>query len=121
MLSRHQSDLEATLRSVQAVPGPRPEFLPDSDAERAMDMVMALAAELVVTRDRLDTVERLLAEKAVLDRDAIETSEINYRDDVVAERLASNDALLARVLRMVHQDIRGMEDQQAETPSLAAE
>lgn len=114
-------DLEATLKSTRAISGVRPAFMPDPDVDRLTDMVMALTAELVVTRDRLDSVERLLEERQLLDRQEIESPELNERDDIVEERLAANEALLARVLRVVHQDIRTMEEQRADSAKLAAE
>lgn len=114
-------DLEATLKSAKAISGARPAFNPDPDVDRLTDMVMALAAELVVTRDRLDSVERLLETRDVLDRQAIESPELNERDDVVEERMAANEALLARVLRVMHQDIRTLEEQRADAHKEAAE
>lgn len=121
MSQSNTHDLEATLKSTRAISGARPAFMRDPDVDRLTDMVMALTAELVVTRDRLDSVERLLEERKMIDRQAIESPELNERDDVVEDRLAANEALLARILRVVHQDIRTMEEQRADGFKVAAE
>lgn len=113
--------VDAALRSARAVTGPRPHFMSDVNAELAIDMVMVLASELVVTRDRLDTVERLLEERSALDRGDIESPRINERDDVVDERLAANEALMARLLRMVHQNINDLSHKPDQSLQHAAE
>jgi len=43
--------------------GKRPFFLKDPDVEKVLAVTMALAQEVAVMRERLDTVERLLEEK----------------------------------------------------------
>jgi len=108
MTDQSATYVDAALRSARAVTGPRPHFMSDMNAELAIDMVMVLASELVATRDRLDTVERLLEEQSSLDRADIESPRINEREDVVDERLAANDALMARLLRMVHQNLNDL-------------
>ena len=97
---------ESVKRSVEAVTDPRQYVFPDPDVERVLDITMALAAELAVTRERLDTVERLLEGKGVVSRDEIE----GYDPDntVASERLADHDAMITRILRIIHQDIAQM-------------
>jgi hypothetical protein len=48
---------------------PRPEqtFFPEPAVDRAMGVIMALATEVYVMRDRQFALERLLAERGVLD------------------------------------------------------
>ena len=43
--------------------GKRPYFFDDPAVERVLSITMAVATELAVTRERLDTVERLLEER----------------------------------------------------------
>ena len=52
--------------------GKRPWFLEDQDSERVLNIVMALAQEVSVVRQRLDTVERLLETKGVVTKADIE-------------------------------------------------
>jgi hypothetical protein len=53
--------------------GKRPYFFNDPAVERVLNITMAVATELAVTRERLDTVERLLESKGLLNRADIET------------------------------------------------
>jgi hypothetical protein len=52
---------------------PRPEqtFFADPALDRALGIVMALATEVYVLRDRLFALERQLAERGLLDREAL--------------------------------------------------
>lgn len=82
--------------------GKRPFFLQDPDVERLMTIVMALAQEVAVVRERLDTVERLLDAKGTVTREAIET----FAPDTAAAaaRGAWTQEYLARILRVLQQD-----------------
>lgn len=79
--------------------GERPYFFDDPSVDKVVAMVMGLAGETAVMRDRLDTVERLLEEKGLLKRAEIEA----YRPSpgVQAERAAAREAFLGEVLRIV--------------------
>jgi hypothetical protein len=46
--------------------GKRPQFYDTPGLDEAMSMIMVLASELTVVRDRLDTVEKLAAAKGVI-------------------------------------------------------
>lgn len=65
--------------------------------DQALAMIAALASELAVTRERVDTLERLLEEKGVLERAAIET----YRagDEATQQRETLRQRLIAKVFR----------------------
>lgn len=69
--------------------------------ERLLAMVTGLAAEVAVTRERLDTVERLLDSRDVLSREDIET----FRPDEAAaeERDALRRGVIGTVLRPVQE------------------
>ena len=71
-------------------------FFPDPNVDRVLGVVMELAAEVYVLRDRLHTVEQLLERTGTItlaDLDGYEPSE-----DERAQRLAERDALIARIL-----------------------
>ena len=71
------------------------QFLGDPMLDPVMKVVMALARELYVTRDRLGVIERILESKGTLTRDDIEQyvpdpateSEIHQARDAFIERL----------------------------------
>ncbi|MDJ0927253.1 MAG: hypothetical protein QNJ73_06325 [Gammaproteobacteria bacterium] len=74
----------------------RPEFSPDEPiAERLVRLFMNLTTELAVVRERLDTVEHLLAEKGQVTAADIE----NYvpDGDTEAQRRAWREAYIQRV------------------------
>jgi len=53
--------------------GKRPKYLGTPAEEHLLSMVMVLAEELAVTRERADTLERLLEQEGVLKQSKIET------------------------------------------------
>ncbi len=96
--------------------GKRPWFFENRDVERLLAIVWAMAGELAVTRERLDTVERLLSERDLLQRSHIDA----YRPDAAAanERGQWQMDYIARLLRVLQQEIevmqRGPRDASAE-------
>jgi hypothetical protein len=88
--------------------GKRPAYMDDPAVDRLLSIVMALAGELAVTRERLDTVERVLAGKAVLSREDVES----YAPDRDAgyERGLMQREFIARILRGVEQDMQAIAD-----------
>ena len=83
--------------------GKRPTFFNDPQIDTVMGIVMALAGEVSVLRERLDSVERLAAAKGLFTQHDIEA----YRPDdaVMAERERWRAEYLERVLRVVHQEL----------------
>jgi hypothetical protein len=81
--------------------GKRPYFM-HAETERALAITMTVVQELAVTRQRLDTLERLLLAKGVLTAGEIE----GYAPDAQAsaERIRWNQEYIARVLRIVQQE-----------------
>ena len=77
-------------------PLPRPQQLESLEPDKLVAVVLHLAMELSVMRDRLDSQEAILAEAGVLDRGAIE----NYRPapEDAARRKAKRDELVAAII-----------------------
>ncbi|TGY90189.1 hypothetical protein E5163_03425 [Marinicauda algicola] len=82
--------------------GKRPWFLENQDTERLMTIVMALAQEVSVMRQRLDTVERVLEKKGTLTRADIEGFAPDKAE--AAERGAWTQEFIARILRILQQE-----------------
>ena len=87
--------------------GKKPTFFVDPQVDKLMAIVMALAGEVSVLRERLDTVERLVEAKGILSRQEIEA----YRPDPQAaeEREQWRTAYIARVLRVIHEELEAVE------------
>ena len=83
--------------------GARPWFLESAETERVMNVAMAVATEVAVLRERLDTLERLLEAKGLIDRSAVEA----YEPDEAAaeERQLWHARYAARILRIFQQEL----------------
>ena len=79
--------------------GERPYFFDDPNVDKVVSMVMGLAGEVAVARDRLDTIERLLERKGLITRSDVEAYEPTA--DVMAERAAWRETYLSEILRIV--------------------
>jgi hypothetical protein len=76
---------------------PRPEqtFFADPALDRAFGVVMALATEVYVLRDRLAALEGQLAARGLLDRAALEAEP---SAEAIAARAADRDAFVEHLL-----------------------
>lgn len=81
--------------------GKRPYFL-EPQVERVLAITMAIAQELAVSRQRVDTLERLLKAKGLLAEDEIDA----FAPDATAaaERAMWTQEYIARILRIVQQE-----------------
>jgi hypothetical protein len=71
-------------------------FFPDPNVDRVLGVVLELAAEVYVLRDRVLTLERLLEQRGALSRQDIERYVPSAEER--AQQLAERDALIARIL-----------------------
>jgi hypothetical protein len=71
-------------------------FFPDPNVDRVLGVVLELAAEVWVLRDRLQTVERLLEQNGTLSRADIDRAGPSSEER--ARQLAERDAFIARIL-----------------------
>lgn len=95
-------------RSGARAKGGRPIFFEEMAVDRLYSLTLSLAAELAATRERLDTVERLLEQGGALDREKVEM----YSPDREAgeERGIAMRAYIARVMRGFQQEVEAMEN-----------
>jgi hypothetical protein len=86
--------------------GKRPYFFDDPAVERVLAITMAVAQEVSVLRERLDTIERLLEKNGSLSRADIDA----YAPDAdsARERAEWQRMYIARVLRIVQQEIEAL-------------
>jgi hypothetical protein len=71
----------------RAARGPRPDFFEDGSSDTLLSMNIALLTELMATRERLDTLERLVASKGLVQREEIDTFEPDAAAEVEREQL----------------------------------
>ncbi len=84
---------------IQSARGRRPHSLACGEAEEVLDIALALLVELAVSNDRIDRLERMVADLA--DRTVEELRETVYEGEAAQERQAATDALLMRALRIM--------------------
>jgi pantoate kinase len=97
------TQLNDILLSGNKAKGKRPYFLNNPEVERVLNITMAVAMEVGVMHERMDTIERLLEKKGILDRSEIETFEPS--NDEIVERQLWHARYVARVLRIVQQEL----------------
>ncbi len=78
--------------------GKRPYFFEDQSIDQVMTFFLELMTEVMVLRDRQDTLERMLDEKGAIDRE--EVRNFIPDGDIEAERTAERSAFVSRVLRI---------------------
>ena len=83
--------------------GKKPQYFQDPAIDKLLSMVMTLMQELSVTRDRLDTLERLIEQDGGVKQAAIDGYDIP--DDVMAIRSQARSAYIARVLKCVQDEV----------------
>ena len=86
--------------------GKRPYFFDDPAVERVLAITMAVVQELAVTRERLDTIERLLEKSGALKRADIDA--YVPAPAAATERAEWSRAYIARVLRIVQQEMEAL-------------
>lgn len=89
--------------------GKRPYFFEDPAVERVLNITLALAGELAVARERMDTIERILEKKGILTRQEIETY-LPDSSEIEEQRQRWHAEYIARVLRIVQQEIEAIQD-----------
>jgi hypothetical protein len=85
--------------------GRRAQFYPDPAIDQLMAIVTALTAEVSVAFDRIDTLERLLATRGVLDSAAVEAWQPDA--EATAERARRREELIERVFQVLSQYAQG--------------
>lgn len=83
--------------------GKRPIYFEHPETDKLLAMLLAVAEEVSVLRDRLDTVERLAQSKGLLSQAEIEA----YQPDphAATEREQRRAAYIARIMRIIQTDL----------------
>jgi hypothetical protein len=85
--------------------GARPYFFDDPAVDKLLSMLMGLAGEVSVMRDRMDTVERLAEEKGVFGQADIEAYQPTPA--VLTERAERREEFLNEITRIIQVDLSG--------------
>lgn len=101
------SDIDWIAQAGARAKGKRPEYLGDPSADRVLSILLAVAGEVSVLKQRLDTVERLLEAKGSISRADIEA--FTPDRDAAYERAVMTKEYVARIMRGVQQDMEAMQ------------
>lgn len=98
--------------------GERPQYFADPAIDKTLSITLALASEVAVLRDRIDTIERLAEAGKPLSRAAVDT----FTPDATAraERDAWREHYLETVLRIIHQEREELEHRAADAQPYSA-
>jgi len=96
------SKIDPLLLAGAKAKGERPWFLESPDVERLLNVTLALAQEVAVIRERMDTVERLLERDGNVSRETIDAFSPTKQE--ASERGLWTQEYLARIFRILQQD-----------------
>jgi hypothetical protein len=102
------SDIDVNVLANAKAKGQRPYFFDDPAVERVLSITMAVATEVAVLRERMDTIERLMEAGVPVTKAAIDA----YKPDDAAarERQEWHAAYIARILRIVQQELEALQN-----------
>lgn len=90
---------EAILELIQSARGARPQSLDDREVEDVLNIALGVLVELSVSNDRIDRLERIVAEQGGVELAALR--DIRYDGAAAEERQQATEALLTRALRVL--------------------
>jgi hypothetical protein len=93
--------------------GDRPYFFEDPAVDKLLSMLMGLAGEVSIMRDRMDTIERLAGDKNLFSQDEID--DYKASDAVMEERAERREIYLGEITRIIQADLEGMADDNADS------
>jgi hypothetical protein len=96
----------------RTVRGKRPEFYPTAGVDDAMSMILVLAQELTVLRERMDSAEIVAARHGIPLAQEIESLELDA--DALREREAWRQGLLDRLFQVANQRRAELEQRHTE-------
>ena len=103
---------DAKVKRIRTAKGRRPYFFDDPNIDKLLAMIMALAGEVSVIRERMDTHERLAEKTKWATHRAIE----DHEPDEITEafRAQARADYIARILRIVQVELDQMKGAEAE-------
>jgi hypothetical protein len=93
------TQVEALSALIATARGARPQSLGSREAEEVLNITLAVLVELAVANDRIDRLERLVAEQS--GRSVEDLRDIRYDGEIAQERQTATDGLLTRALRIM--------------------
>jgi uncharacterized protein (DUF2126 family) len=119
MPETYKGAARATLADLQRSNDVQPQFFSDPAVDKLLSMVTALTLEVSVLRERLDTHERLLAEKDVLSSETVDA--YDPPPPVESARAKVREALIARVYKSLTDELQALAQREKKTNAIISE
>jgi hypothetical protein len=113
------TDLDIFQLANKKAKGKRPNFLDDPAVERVLSITLAVAGEVAVMRERLDTIERLMETDQKVTRAAIDNFQPSMEE--ARERAMWQQEYLSRIFRIVAQELEALHSDDPSSEELSAE
>ncbi len=97
----------AAVRLQRKAKGERPQYFEEPAIDKVLSITMALAGEVAVMRDRMDSIERMLERGETPTKQALDAYKPSQAE--IAERDAWREQFLEVVLRSIHQEREQLE------------
>lgn len=101
MNTKRDDPLAHLHRALGESSAPRPAYFDDPDVDRVLAITLAVAEEVGVVAERLDSMQRVLESRGLIDAGEIDAYQPG--DEVQHARLDWHRAFIARILRVVDQ------------------
>ncbi|MBN8814300.1 MAG: hypothetical protein J0J06_02505 [Sphingomonas sp.] len=89
---------EALIALITSARGERPQSMASTEAEEVLTVALALLVELSVSNDRIDRLERMVAD--LRGEPVAALRDVRYDGDAARERREATEALLVRAMRI---------------------
>ena len=99
--------------------GKRPNFLDEPAIERVLSITLAVAGEVAVMRERMDTIERLLERGQPVTREAIDSFKPSMEE--ARERAMWQQEYLSRIFRIIQQELEALQGEETSSEALGSE
>jgi len=95
--------MEEKIKLARTAKGKKPQYFSDPAIDKLLSMVLTLAGELSVTRQRLDAVERLIEQHGLFSQEEIDGLE--FSEEALKAREQQRAEYLSRLMRTVQMDL----------------
>jgi hypothetical protein len=96
-------DTQMSISVKRSIKGRRPQFFEDVETDRLQGMMMAMATEMAMLYERVDTLERVAARKGIVLTDELQRFEPD--ETVQSEREAWRQKFLARLFYLYREEL----------------
>lgn len=106
------SEVAEPVKLQRVAKGPKPQYFADPATDKLLTMVLELIGELSVSRDRIDTLERLIEQAGLFK--ASDVDAYLPDEEINAQRAERRAAMLSRIFRASEKELDTIMDKVAD-------